>query len=139
MNRPEAELLLPRPELLRTTTIGQNAASLPQNIVARRVKPNFFRHLLHNFVKERVGIDEHEPSLLANQRADEITSGAHTDQSLIGIDDVHAVPDPVREEFEVVISHAAADVSVRAEELLNQDRMESHRGDSIDFEEMYQI
>lgn len=63
------ELLAPRPELLRASTVGQEPAESPRRVVSA-ADPT--RHLVDDLVAEGIGVDEEEFSLLADEAANEL-------------------------------------------------------------------
>lgn len=123
----EADLLVAGAELLGAAAVGEEPARPPQRVAAGGVAPDPPRHLLHDLVEQRVGVDEHEAAALARQGGDEVAGVAEADEGAVGVDDGHAVAGAVGEELEVVGGcDAAAEVGVRAQELLDDDGVERH-------------
>lgn len=82
--------------------------------------------MLDDFLEQRIGIDEHEAALLANDGSHEVASIAHADEGFVGVDNGHAVAEAIGVELEMVLGDAAAEVGVGAEKLLDYDGVESH-------------
>lgn len=117
------KLLVPGAKLLGAAAVGQEAAEPPRGVVAAA---NSLRHLVDNFVEQVVGVDEQEPALVADQIADKLAGVPETDQGLVGVDDGHGVARAVGVDLEVVGGDAAAQMAVRAQELLDNNRVYSH-------------
>ncbi|KAL0007800.1 hypothetical protein SO802_009302 [Lithocarpus litseifolius] len=64
LRRSEAELLVLRPELLRAPTVGEETTGAPQSVMVRIVEMDLLGHLVEDLVEERVGVDEHEASVV---------------------------------------------------------------------------
>lgn len=84
------------------------------------------RHLRDDLIEDRVGVDEEQPRIVAGEVADEVAGVADAHQALVGVDDADAVARALREDLEVVLRHAPADVRVRVDELLYQYGVERH-------------
>lgn len=71
--------LVTRAKLLRVVTVSEESTSAPERIGRRTIAVNFFGHELEDFVEERVGVDEHEASVLASEGRDEVEGTTHAD------------------------------------------------------------
>lgn len=127
----KAELLVARTELLGTVGIGQEATGAPEGVGGGRVGPNLLGHELEDFVVERVGVDEHEAATLAGEGGHEVARAAHANEGLVGVDDHHLVTEAIGVDLEMLLSNSPTQLGVRAQQLLNHDRMDRHASPSI--------
>lgn len=73
----ETKPLVARTKLLRAVTVGEEPTSAPKNVGRRTVTTDFFGHKFEDFIEERVGVDEHEASILTRERRNEVEGTAH--------------------------------------------------------------
>lgn len=122
----EAKFLVARSKLLGTVAVGEKSTSTPERIGRGTVASNLFGHKFEDFIEERIGVDEHESTIMASKGRDEIDSTSHTNQSLIGIDDCHSVAKAVSVIFEMMSGDLTTNVCICAKKLLYHYRMNRH-------------
>lgn len=128
----EAELLVARAKLLGTVAVGEESTGAPERTGRRAVAADFFGHKVKDFIEERVGVDEHEASVLAGEGRDEIEGTTHAYQGLIGIDNGHFVAKAVSVFFEMMSGNLTTNVGIGAQKLLYHYRMDRHASTADD-------
>lgn len=73
----KAELLIARAELLGAVAVGEKATVAPERVGRGAIRANLLGHEFEDFVEERVGVDEHESSVMACEGSDEVAGTAH--------------------------------------------------------------
>lgn len=107
--------------------VGEEAAGAPESVHGGSVAADLLGHLLEDFVPEGVGVDEHEAGLVLGHGGDELGGVAEAYEGLVRVDDGHAIAGAVGELLEVVGGDTAAQMGVRAQQLLYHYGVERHR------------
>lgn len=78
MHGPKTQLLVPRPKLLRASTVGQKPTKSPVliGLCGEAAIADLLCHVIEDVVEERVGVDEEEFGIAARELGDEIESVA---------------------------------------------------------------
>lgn len=77
MSGTEAELFVARTELLGTVAVREETTGAPERVGRGAIGANLLGHEFEDFVEERVGVDEHESSVLACEGSHEVAGTAH--------------------------------------------------------------
>ncbi|QHO00440.1 uncharacterized protein DS421_13g406570 [Arachis hypogaea] len=122
----EDELLVARAELLGAVAVGEEAAGAPEGVGGGGVGADAGGHKVEDVVEERVGVDEHEPTVAACKGLHEVQGAPHAYQGFVRIYDCHLVPHAIRVLLQVMRRHSPPHLCIRAQQLLYHYRMHRH-------------